>query len=66
MLFHDAAIIISNRVALLEFACYFVVLEELDQFRRIQRGNARDIEEFADLLYIAMINLKGWAPPCGG
>ena len=66
MLFHDAAIIISNRAALLEFACYFVVLEELDQFRQIQQGNARDIEEFADLLDIAMINLTGWAAPCGG
>ena len=33
-------------------------LEELEQFRQIRPGNARDIEEFADLLDIAMINLQ--------
>ena len=35
-----------------------IYLEELEQFRQIRHGNARDIEEFADLLDIAMINLK--------
>ena len=30
-------------------------LEELEQFRQIRPGNAKDIEEFADLLDIAMI-----------
>ena len=35
-----------------------IYLEEIDQFRQIRQGNARDIEEFADLLDIAMINLK--------
>ncbi|MCG8045578.1 MAG: DUF1759 domain-containing protein, partial [Candidatus Thiodiazotropha taylori] len=35
-----------------------IYLEELDQFRQIGHGRARDIEEFADLLDIAMINLK--------
>ena len=35
-----------------------IYLEELDQFRQIRQGNARGIEEFADLLDIAMINLK--------
>ena len=35
-----------------------IYLEELDQFRQIRHGNARDIEEFADLLDISMINLK--------
>ena len=29
-----------------------IYLEELDQFRQIRHGNARDIEEFADLLYL--------------
>ena len=33
-------------------------LEELEQFRQIRPGNARDIEEFADLLDIAMINIQ--------
>ena len=35
-----------------------IYLEELDQFRQIRHGNARDIVEFADLLDISMINLK--------
>ncbi|MCU7929154.1 MAG: DUF1759 domain-containing protein, partial [Candidatus Thiodiazotropha sp. (ex Dulcina madagascariensis)] len=35
-----------------------IYLEELEQFRQIRHGNARDIEEFADLLDIAMVNLK--------
>ena len=35
-----------------------IYLEELDQFRQIRHKNARDIEEFADLLDISMINLK--------
>ena len=33
-------------------------LEELQQFRQIRPGNARDIEVFFDLLDIAMINLR--------
>ena len=33
-------------------------LEELEQFRQIRPGNAKDIEEFADLLDVAMINLR--------
>ena len=33
-------------------------LEELEQFRQIRPGNAKDIEEFADLLDIVMINLQ--------
>ena len=33
-------------------------LEELEQFRQIRPGNGKDIEEFADLLDIAMINLQ--------
>ena len=35
-----------------------IYLEELEQFRQIRPGNAKDIEEFADLLDIAMINLQ--------
>ena len=33
-------------------------LEELEQFRQIRPENARDIEEFADVLDVAMINLR--------
>ena len=33
-------------------------LEELEQFRQVRPENARDIEEFADLLDVAMINLR--------
>ena len=33
-------------------------LEELEQFRQVRLGNARDLEQFADLLDIAIINLK--------
>ena len=32
-------------------------LEELENFRQIQIGNTRDLEEFSDLLEIAIINL---------
>ena len=32
--------------------------EEVEQFRQIRPGNAKDIEEFPDLLDIAMINLQ--------
>ena len=35
-----------------------IYLEELEQFRQIRPSNAKDIEEFADLLDIAMINLQ--------
>ena len=35
-----------------------IYLEELEQFRQIRTGNAKDIKEFADLLDIAMINLQ--------
>ena len=38
-----------------QIALYF---EELEQFRQIRPENARDIEEFADLLDVAMINLR--------
>ena len=33
-------------------------LEELQEFTQIRQGHAKDIEEFADLLDIAMINLQ--------
>lgn len=33
-------------------------IEELEQFRPIRLGNARDLEQFADLLDISVINLK--------
>lgn len=35
-----------------------IYLEELEHFRQIRLGNARDLEQFADLLDIAIINLK--------
>ena len=35
-----------------------IYLAELEQFPQVRHGNAQDIEEFADLLDIAMINLK--------
>ena len=34
-------------------------LEELDKFKGIRVGSARDVEAFADLLDVAVINLKG-------
>ncbi|MCG8076809.1 MAG: DUF1759 domain-containing protein, partial [Candidatus Thiodiazotropha taylori] len=34
-----------------------IYLDELERFRQIRLGNARDLEEFADLLDVAMINL---------
>ena len=33
-------------------------IEELEQFKQIRSGNARDLDKFADLLDIAIINLK--------
>ena len=33
-------------------------IEELEQFKQIRSGNARDLDNFADLLDIAIINLK--------
>ena len=33
-------------------------IEELEQFRPIRLGNARDLEQFADLIDISVINLK--------
>ena len=33
-------------------------LEELDQFRHIRSGNAKDLDSFADLLDIAILNLQ--------
>ena len=33
-------------------------LEELERFRPLRQGNAKDIERFADLLDIAVVNLK--------
>ena len=35
-----------------------IYLEELEQFPQVRHGHAQDIDEFADLLDIAMINLK--------
>ena len=33
-------------------------LEEIDSFRPVRSGNAKDLEKFADLLDIALVNLK--------
>jgi len=33
-------------------------LEEIDNFRPIHPGNSKDIEKYADLLDIAIVNLK--------
>ena len=33
-------------------------IEELEQFKQMRSGNARDLDKFADLLDIAIINLK--------
>ena len=35
-----------------------IYLEELEQFRQIRPGSARDLDKFADLLDIAIINLR--------
>ena len=35
-----------------------IYLEELEQFKQIRMGNSRDLEHFADLLDVAVINLK--------
>lgn len=35
-----------------------IYLEDLEQFRNLRPGNAKDLEQFADLLEIAVINLK--------
>ena len=35
-----------------------VYLEDLDNFKQVRSGNAKDLEKFADLLDIALINLK--------
>ena len=35
-----------------------IYIEELENFRQIRVGNAKDLEQFSDLLDIAMINLK--------
>ena len=35
-----------------------IYIEELENFRQIWVGNAKDLEQFSDLLDIAMINLK--------
>ena len=35
-----------------------IYIEELEQFKQIRSGNARDLDKFADLLDIAIINLK--------
>ena len=34
-----------------------IYLEDLDKFQQIRPGNARDLEHFADLLELAIINL---------
>ena len=33
-------------------------LEEIDSFRAVRNGNSKDLEKFADLLDIAIVNLK--------
>lgn len=35
-----------------------IYFERLEQFRHTRHGNAQDLEQFADLLDIAIINLK--------
>ena len=35
-----------------------IYVEDLENFRQIRTGNAKDLEQFADLLDIAIINLK--------
>ena len=35
-----------------------VYLEDLENFKQVRSGNAKDLEKFADLLDIALINLK--------
>ena len=35
-----------------------IYLDELERFQHIRLGNARDLEQFADLLDVAMINLQ--------
>ena len=35
-----------------------IYLEDLDKFQQIRPGNAQDLEQFADLLEIAIMNLK--------
>ena len=35
-----------------------IYLEDLENFRQIRQGNARDLEQYADLMDIAIINLK--------
>ena len=34
-----------------------IYLDELERFQQIRLGNARDLEQYADLLDVAMINL---------
>ena len=41
-----------------------IYLEELEQFRYIRAGNAKDLESFADLLDIAIINLQEAGQEC--
>ena len=33
-------------------------LEEIDSFRPVRYGNAKDLEKYADLLDVAIVNLK--------
>ena len=33
-------------------------LEEIDSFRAVRNGNSKDLEKFADLLDIAIVDLK--------
>ena len=35
-----------------------IYLDELERFQQLQLGNARDLEQYADLLDVAMINLQ--------
>ena len=35
-----------------------IYLEEIDNFRPVRHGNSKDIEKYADLLDVAIVNLK--------
>ena len=33
-------------------------MEELDNFKPIQAGNSKDLERFANILYVTVVNIK--------
>ena len=37
---------------------FSIYLEEIDNFRPVRHGNSKDIEKYADLLDVAIVNLK--------